>query len=415
MSPRHRPERRLLLVANTLPPRDISGVGEQVLQLAAGLRQRGFEVRVLGRGAGGARGPKVLFPLTVVPALLRALWSFRPHVVQVHESDGGLAALAVVAYRSLLRRRGAIRLVALLQVSYRREILAVRPLLDRGRIVGRPGKVERRFRRWKGPLQVLLGRWSARLADRVLAPSRRTAQELGADYGIPEPQVLPNVTGGLEVTPEPVAGGRAGEGAFFLFVGRLRVRKGLEVLMAALGIGAERAEAEAAAGPEVTSPQARLLVAGDGEHREALEAAAVEGGLADRVGFLGRCSAGQVRTLLAEARALVVPSIYEGMPLVILEAMEAEVPVVASAVSGIPEVVVAGETGWIVPAEDAAALAAALAEVLEDPREAARRGRAGKRRLEERYRPSHAAGLWETQVCGAPAEEDIEEHGDIPQ
>ncbi len=392
-------QRRVLLVANTLPPRDISGVGEQVLQLAAGLRRRGFRVEILGRGPGGARGPKILFPLTVVPAVLRALWRFRPQVVQVHESDGGLAALAIVLYRRLVRWRGAPpELVALLQVSYRREIAAVRPLLDRGRVVGRPGSVERRFRRFKGPLQVILGRRSARLADRVLAPSARTAQELCEDYGIERADVVPNVTGGLEVAPEssPAPGNGGG---YFLFVGRLRIRKGLEVLLEALKPGPRNRASDALG-------RARLLIAGDGEHREALEEAVAEGGLTRQVRFLGRCSAGQVRSLLAEARALVVPSIYEGMPLVILEAMEAKLPVVASAVSGIPEVVLSGETGWIVPAEDAAALSEALAAVLEDPQEARRRGRAGHRRLEERYRPTHSALLWETSVYGIAAKED---------
>src|SRR3954453_16025188 len=103
---------RILLVANTLPPRDVSGVGEQVLQLAAGLRETGCDVEVLGRGPDGVRGPKVLFPLFAVPAVWRALRRFRPHVVQVHESDGGLAALLV----RIIQPR--TRLVALLQVSY---------------------------------------------------------------------------------------------------------------------------------------------------------------------------------------------------------------------------------------------------------------------------------------------------------
>lgn len=386
---------RVLMIANTLPPRDISGVGEQVLQLAAGLRQRGLEVEVLGRasgepGAEGARGPKVLFPLAVVPAVWRRLLRGRPDVVQVHESDGALAALLTVILRPWMARRGGPRpkLVALLQVSYLREVRAVRPLTDRGRVIGLPTAVERRFRWLKGPLQVLLGRLTARLADQVLAPSEVTAQELEEDYGVGPVGVLPNVTGGLPVIPEPCPATAGEPPGYLLFVGRLRVRKGVEVLLEALSSGAGAAGA------------GRLLVAGDGEHRQSLEASVQRLGLGDRVRFLGRCGAGQVRHLLASAAALVVPSIYEGMPLVVLEAMEAEVPVVASRVSGIPEVVIDGETGWVVPAEDSAALGAALDEVLEDAPEARRRGDAGRRRLDELYRPAAAAALWHDRVLG---------------
>ena len=135
-------------------------------------------------------------------------------------------------------------------------------------------------------------------------------------------------------------------------------------------------------------------MAGEGEHRSALEAAARDLGVAQRVRFLGRRSAGEVRWLLARASALVVPSIYEGMPLVVLEAMDAGVPVIASAVSGIPEVVLDGETGWLVPPEDPAALARSIAALARDPAEARRRGEAGRRRVAERYRPSHAAAAW---------------------
>ena len=125
---------RILLVANTLPPRDISGAGEQVLQLAAGLRQLGHEVEVLGRGQGGASGPKVLFPLTIVPAAWRVLRRFRPRIVQLHESDAALVALLVVLLRRFLRPRP--RLLSLLQVSYREEIRAVRPLRYGDRVLG---------------------------------------------------------------------------------------------------------------------------------------------------------------------------------------------------------------------------------------------------------------------------------------
>jgi glycosyltransferase involved in cell wall biosynthesis len=377
---------RVLLVANTLPPIDISGVGEQVLQLAAGLHDVECQPSVLGRGPGGARGPKVLFPLSIVPAVAAALLRRRPHVVQVHESDGALAALLVRLLRPFLRPRP--RLVALLQVSYREERRAVRPLVaPDGTVLGQPGAVERRFRRWKAPLHVALGTLTARLADRVLAPSAATAREIERDYGVAGVGVLPNVTGGL---PAPAAAPVTElPPGFLLFVGRLRIRKGVEVLLHALDLLRRRG-----------TPPPPLVVAGDGEHRAALAATAARLGLdGASVRFLGRTDAAAVRALLGGARALVVPSTYEGMPLVVLEAMEAGVPVVASRVSGIPEVVVDGETGWLVPPEDPTALAAALAEVAGDGDEAAGRGAAGRRRVEERYRPRQAAERWLEEIA----------------
>ena len=374
---------RVLLVANTLPPADLSGVGEQVLQLASGLRARGHEVRVLGRGPDGAGGPKWLFPLTVVPALRRAVREFRPDVVQVHESDSGLGALWL---RGARRRLAPVpRLVALQQVSYREERNAVRPLVWRGAVLGSPGPRERRFRRWKAPLQIALGRLTARLADLVLAPSAATAGEIERDYGVPRPRVLPNVTGGLAVAPAPPRAVDPG-GGFLLFVGRLRIRKGVEVLLQSLALRRDLP---------------LLMIAGDGEHRTRIEERAAALGLGpDRVRFVGRASAAEVRELLAGARALVVPSIYEGMPLVILEAMAAGLPVVASRVSGIPEVVEDGTTGWLVPCEDPDALARALAELSSDPAAARARGEAGRRRVAREFRPELAAEIWERWVAG---------------
>jgi glycosyltransferase involved in cell wall biosynthesis len=361
-----------------------------VLQLAAGLREMGDEVRVLGRrGPGspdGAAGPKVLFPLTIVPAAWRALRRFRPHVVQVHESDGALAALLVRAVRGAW---GAPRplLAALLQVSYVEELRAVRPLVaPDGEVLGRPGSVEIRFRRWKAPFQILLGLITVRAADLVLAPSAATAAELRRDYRAERVEVIPNVTGGLPLPAAGSGGDMAAGTGYLLFVGRLRIRKGVEVLLDAVRELRERI------------PGVVLRIAGDGEHRAVLERKAAELDLGAAVSFLGTRDAAQVRTLLAGAAALVVPSIYEGMPLVVLEAMEKGVPVVASAVSGIPEVVVGGETGWLVPPEDPAALTRALEEVLTDAPEARRRGEAGRRRVDARYRPSVAAASWRAAV-----------------
>ncbi len=373
---------RVLLVANTLPPKDISGAGEQVLQLAVGLRQVGHEVEVLGRGPGGAPGPKVLFPLTILAAAWRCLRRFRPHVVQVNESDAGLVALLVRVARPWLKPRP--RLLALLQVSYVEEIRAVRPLRHGGRVLGRPSAVERRFRLGKGPLQVILGCLTAWLADLNMAPSRRTADEVEKDYRVRGVRVLPNVTGGLAVPPATAAEHPPG---YLLYVGRLRIRKGVEVLLEAL--------------PAVRQavPGVRLLIAGTGEQLPALQRKVRQLGLGQQVEFLGRRDAAGVRGLLRGARCLVVPSTYEGMPLVILEAMSEAVPVVASAVSGIPEVVVDGVTGWVLPAEDPPRLADALIQALSDRAAAKRRGQAGRQRLQGEYTPARAAEIWQRALA----------------
>jgi glycosyltransferase involved in cell wall biosynthesis len=377
---------RVLLIANTLPPDDISGVGEQVLQLAAGLRGRGHEVEVLGRGRGPISRVKLLFPLTIVWRAHRLITDFRPHVVQVHESDGALAALWTRVVGALASPEP--RLVALQQVSYLEEWRAVRPLRDRGRVVGRPGLKELGFKWLKAPLQIVLGRLTAHLADVVLAPSRTTAGEIERDYGVTCVEVLPNVMGGRDVAPEEDST-LGDESDFLLYVGRLRIRKGVEVLLEALANG--------------KGPKPTLLVVGAGEHRQRLEQAAVRRGLVGSVRFVGRRSPGQVRYLMGRAAALVVPSIYEGMPLVILEAMEAGLPVVASAVSGIPEVVEPGVTGWLVPAEDANALAAALSELRDDPEGARRLGAAGRESVAGRFSVERASATWDQIVVESGA------------
>jgi glycosyltransferase involved in cell wall biosynthesis len=368
---------RILLIANTLPDTDISGVGEQVLQLATGLEARGHEVEVLSRASGGLGRLKLLFPLTVAPRCVRVLTRFRPHVVQVHESDGALAALLTVTLAGLLRP--SPRLAGLLQVSYVEEWRSVRALTAGSQVLGRPGWSERRFKWFKAPLQIALGLLTVYLCDVVMAPSRRTASELERDYLARRVDVLPNVMGGRVVAEEPGPAAVASQG-FLLYVGRLRIRKAVEVLLESLR--------------QLGDSAPRLLIVGDGEHRSRLERRVEHLGLGHRVEFLGRRSPGQVRSLMRQAAALVVPSIYEGMPLVILEAMERALPVIATAVSGIPEVVEDGVTGWLVEPEDSVALAAAVRDAMSRPEERHRRGEAGRLRLSDRFAPGRAAERW---------------------
>src|SRR5262249_2678117 len=137
-------------------------------------------------------------------------------------------------------------------------------------------------------------------------------------------------------------------------IARLTEQKGHRVLFEALA----SPEFETALG------NVRLLVVGDGPLRDELHADAARLGIASRVIFLG--ARRDLGDLLAARDGFVMPSFWEGLPLSLILAMGAALPVVATAVAGIPEVVTEGETGWLVPPGDPAALARTLAAVLGD-------------------------------------------------
>ena len=130
-------------------------------------------------------------------------------------------------------------------------------------------------------------------------------------------------------------------------------------------------------------PSAVALLCGEGPARAHLEAEAARLHVASSIRFLGRRS--DVPALLTIADVLVHPSTEEGFCNALLEAMAAGRPVVATDVGGTAEAVVSGETGWIVPARDAARLASATVEILERPDRGRSLGEAGRRRVQARF------------------------------
>jgi glycosyltransferase involved in cell wall biosynthesis len=125
-------------------------------------------------------------------------------------------------------------------------------------------------------------------------------------------------------------------------------------------------------------PHAELHVVGDGPGRAELEARVAALQLGDAVRLLG--TSADVPGLLRGAACLVLGSDYEGCPLAVIEAMAAGVPVVATAVGGVPELVEDGRTGLLVPPRRPELLAAALTELLGAPERARALGRAGRER-----------------------------------
>jgi colanic acid/amylovoran biosynthesis glycosyltransferase len=108
----------------------------------------------------------------------------------------------------------------------------------------------------------------------------------------------------------------------------------------------------------------QLVLAGDGEMRRDVEALITELGIADQVRITGWIGGPTVRQEILEARALVLPSFAEGLPVVLMEAMALGRPVITTYIAGIPELVTPGDTGWLIPAGDVQALSEAMQAVL---------------------------------------------------
>jgi glycosyltransferase involved in cell wall biosynthesis len=134
------------------------------------------------------------------------------------------------------------------------------------------------------------------------------------------------------------------------FAGRLGPQKALEVALSALA----------------DVPEVALALAGDGPDRAALEARAVELGIAGRVWFVGSVPRETVLRLFRAADASVLPSAWENFPHTVVESLAVGCPVIASAVGGVPEVVRDGQNGLLVAPNDPAALAAAISRFFSD-------------------------------------------------
>ncbi len=110
-----------------------------------------------------------------------------------------------------------------------------------------------------------------------------------------------------------------------------------------------------------------LTIIGDGELRGPIERQIAQSGLGAEVTLAGWKTPDEVRRAIEDAGVFVLPSYAEGLPVSIMEAMALSRPVISTFVAGIPELVIEGENGWLVPASDAEALAAAMAEAIETP------------------------------------------------
>jgi glycosyltransferase involved in cell wall biosynthesis len=324
------------------------GPADHVADVSVELAARGHDVRVVmpdgaaalrvdeagvERHAGTMGGKADLAGARAVYDLLR---SVRPDVVHAQDRRAGLLARAAAK---------ALRLPVVYTLHGAPDGLA--DLV--------PGNLRAAPRRRRDRLYYLHAeRALARLGGRVVVASRALRTYAVSCIGLPEDRVdvVPN---GLDLArwTLPHEGG-----AGVLWVGLMVPVKRLDVLAEAMAL----------------LPEVPAVLAGSGPDRPAVPPnVTMPGFVAD------------VRPLLAKADVLVLPSAAENCPLVVLQAMAAGLPVVASGVGGVPELVADGETGLLVPPGDAEALADALRNLLRDKALRARMGVAGRARVEREF------------------------------
>lgn len=229
-----------------------------------------------------------------------------------------------------------------------------------------------------------------RFFPRIIVVSSYLRQEL-VGAGLPEQRIV-TIHNAVDVealvkgaTPDEAAVRRRRLGIqpnqpVVTLIGRLSPQKGLDTFL------------ESAGQVSQTFPDTRFLIIGEGPLREELQRKAAILGLSERVYFLGYQA--EVLPLIALSDVISMPSTAEGLPFVLLESLALARPIVATRVGGIPEIVVDGETGLLVPPHDPAALADAVLRLLSNPAEAARLGEQGRWRVQREFSLTEMA--WRT-------------------
>lgn len=264
----------------------------------------------------------------------------------------------------------------------------------------------------------LLNRWLAKSTARVVAVSAAVGEDV-LRYDRIDPERLMVIPNGIDLAraqsalTKEEARQRLGlppDAQVIGCVGRLEAQKGHRFLLEALAAlrTCPRGLAHPAGNPYP-------LIVGDGGELGALRQSVAELGLDDRVRLLG--TRRDIADILRALDLFVLPSLWEGLPLALLEAMAAGVPVIASQVGGVGEVLEGGECGVALPAGDIAALSAAIGDLLSDTERRCALGQRGAERVKQRYSAqamvARLADIYATSVNDNDRPERRENHHDV--
>jgi glycosyltransferase involved in cell wall biosynthesis len=298
--------------------------------------------------------------------LASAGWSSRAAACDVVHCESG-EALPVMLALALRRRRA--RVVVTFHVGYQGMAASLDPYTLEGRRFGPPlrARLATRLSAWA---HRAVDRCAIALADGVTAASRSSARDALGPRAAARAEIIHY--GLPPLAAEPVSGGRGR--VALLYAGVPGHRKRVNALPFVL------------ARVRRALPAARLRIIGFSlESQPELAALFDELGQRDAVEALGALRSEELPAHYASADVLVVPSAYEGLPLVLLEAMQCGLPAVATRVSGVPEAIEDGRNGFLVEPDDPAQMAERCIALLEDPELRARIGAAARATIAERF------------------------------
>jgi len=353
---------------------NIGGPAIHTILLTAGLNDQRFESTLVtgveGRYEGNmldlaaAKGVKpIIIPqlrrnvdpiggLVTLFKLYRLMRRQKPHIVHTHTATAGLLG------RLAARLAGVPVIVHTFHGHVLRGYFG--PILSEGLV-------------W-------MERFLARLSDRIVTVSEGQRREL-AGYGVAPLEKITVVPLGFEL--ESLLACESHRGELRRELGLADDNKLVGIVARLVPIKNHRLFLQAAQVVAEAVPQARFLVVGDGELREELEAYACDLGLDGKILFTGWRR--DLARLYADLDVVALTSINEGTPVSLIEALAAGVPVVATAVGGVPDVVVEGETGYLVEAGDVEGMAEAIIELLRNPKKAREMGMAGRKAVYPKF------------------------------
>jgi len=348
------------------PPERIGGVGELTAGLHRALLAEGHESVVITAGATSrppvhriAKGRLGWFVKT-------ALWARTAVRCDVIHCQGG-EALPLILALALRRNRG--RIVVTFHLSYAGVARAFRPYCLEGRTFAK-GFEPWFYRNVVCALHRLIDRVTVALCDEVVSVCETTARDILGQHRQDAPNV---VYCGLESRADSPADASVAP-IELLYVGQGGHRKRVNALPFVL----DHVRREV--------PDARMRIVGfDLESEPQLKALFEERGLLAQVECAGEKQSRDLAPYYQSARCLVAPSAHEGLPIVILEAMQSGLPVVATRVGGNPEAIQDGVSGFLVDVDDPAQMAARCVQLLKDPALRQRMGDAARKTIEERF------------------------------